>query len=114
LGEELRRGTIRREEAAAPERTRRAPKPIVTGADFRQRSGTFVSETHVAGHSRFSSAPRGGRFSPTQRPLSFSDSEWDRVVDASDEFDNPFHITVACDGEHRATASSLLQRRYAW
>lgn len=81
---------------------------------FGSDQGYFVSETHAAGHSRFFSAPRGGRFSPTQRPPAFSDSEWDRVVDTSDEFDNPFHITVASDGEHRATASSLLQRRYAW
>ncbi|HZW76442.1 MAG TPA: N-acetyltransferase, partial [Caldimonas sp.] len=39
---------------------------------------------------------------------------WGRLVEASDEFDNPFHIMVVGDDERRETTSSLLERRYAW
>lgn len=73
-----------------------------------------MSQTSTAGHARTHGAPRGGRFAPAHPPFSFSDSEWGRLVDASDEFDQPFHITVVADAERRGTASSLLERRYAW
>ena len=73
-----------------------------------------MSESFIAGHARTHGAPRGGRFSPAHPPFAFSDSAWGRLVDASDEFDQPFHITVAADDERRGTASSLLERRYAW
>jgi len=76
--------------------------------------GHFVSEIHFAGQSRSFGAPRSGRFSQPNRPPRFSDSEWDRIAEAADEFDNPFHITVASDPARRHTASSLLQRRYSW
>ena len=73
-----------------------------------------MSESFIAGHARSQRAPRGGRFSPVHQRFALTDSEWGRLVDASDEFDNPFHITVAVDDERRGTASSLLERRYAW
>jgi len=73
-----------------------------------------VSESFIAGHARSHRAPRRGRFSPVHPPFAFTDSDWGRLVDASDEFDNAFHITVAADDQRRGTASSLLERRYAW
>lgn len=73
-----------------------------------------MSESFIAGHTRTRGAPRGGHFSPVHPPFAFTDSEWGRLVDASDEFDQPFHITVAAGDERLETASSLLERRYAW
>jgi hypothetical protein len=74
-----------------------------------------VSETHFAGQARHSIAPLGGRFVTSPHNSSFDHPDgWDRLAQTADEFDNPFHITVASDHRRRLTASSLIQRRYAW
>ena len=52
---------------------------------------------------------------PSRSPYDFqSPSRSHHIADTADEFNNEFQIAVASDPIRRGSASSLLQRRYAW
>ena len=96
-------------------RPRRSRNPLLPSAGIRQRSGTFSVRDSLGGTGPpFHCAPRRALLNPQHTPSFDHSGQWDRLAQTADEFDNPFHITVASDHRHRDTASSLIQRRYAW